>query len=177
MQHNKTVLVMAVVAGLLALSAFVPMIGLTSSAWTCGQYQCVSEGRMTGGGVLDNNGAKVTLGFELHCSTAATPNNLEINWNGNSFHMETFNSVLCFMDPSSSPNPPNAPFSLLEANGWGRLNGVSGAFFFVQLYDGGEPGIGHDWATIVIYAADGTLMMNLHGYLIGGNFQAHASNK
>ncbi len=184
MQHSKTTLMMAVVAGLLALSAFVPMLGQTSNAWSCPPYQCITNGRMTGGPVLSltstnysSISSKLTMGFELHCSTAASPNNLEINWGGNSFHLESYEYVQCFNDNSTLPNPPSAPFNLLEANGHGRLNGVPGAFVFVQLFDGGEPGTANDWATVVIYAANGTLVMNVHGPLIGGNIQAHYSNK
>ena len=177
LQHSKKTFLLATIATLLALTAFVPAITLSSNAWTCQEFQCISTGRMAGGGVLANGGDKVTLGFELHCSAAATPNNLEINWGKNQFHLESYNYANCFNDTSSLPNPPKAPFNLLEANGYGRLNGVSGAFVFVQLFDGGEPGVGTDWATIVIYAANGTLVMNVHELLIGGNFQAHTSNK
>ena len=177
LSHTKRTLLLATIATLFALSAVVPIIGLTSNAWTCEEFQCITTGRMTGGGVLANSGNTVTLGFELHCSTAVSPNKLEINWGGNQFHLESYNYANCFNDKSSLPNPPKAPFNLLEANGYGRLDGVSGAFVFVQLFDGGEPGVGTDWATIVIYAANGTLVMNVHEWLIGGNFQAHTSNK
>ena len=185
MQHSKTTLAMAVVAGLLALSAFVPILGQTSSAWNCETNTCIYNGRMTGGPDLSlastpysSISSKLTMGFELHCSSSVTPNNLEINWGGNHFHLESDYNVACFVDTSTPPpNPPKAPINLLEASGTGRLNGVSGAFVWVQLADGGEPGTAHDWATVVIYAANGTLVMNVHGPLIGGNIQAHYSNK
>lgn len=164
----------------------------TAYAWNCLLFPCVSEGRMTGGGflikdsgdflltlplyVMAPDGTKVTFGFELHCNIADRPNNLEVNWKGDSFHLKTWEFTQCYDDPISSPYPPSAAFDTLEGNGHGRLNGVSGAFVYVQFQDRGEPGINNDIAHIVIYDADGTLVMDVIGPVMGGDIQAHDSN-
>src|SRR5882672_5886748 len=62
------------------------------SAW-------IYPGRMTGGGSVFTTdgtevqtGDRVTHGFEIHCGaengTIPLPNNLEINWSGNRFHLD-----------------------------------------------------------------------------------------
>ena len=53
-------------------------------------------GRMTGGGSVFGKGSqRVTHGFELHCDPEVGPNNLEVNWSGNHFHMEELLTASC----------------------------------------------------------------------------------
>src|SRR5207247_193869 len=57
-------------------------------------------GRMTGGGNVSlGRGQPVTFGLELHCKKSDLPNNLEVNWSGNRFHLESLDSSLCTDNP------------------------------------------------------------------------------
>ena len=172
--RNKKLTAITMVA---LLGAIVSSFSLTSVlqqayAHTCEENGCIEEGRMTGGGRIDTD-IILTHGFELHCNPNDGPNNLEINWDkGNKFHLESVTDINCFDDPSYDPRPPTAPFNTLELSGFGRYNGESGAFVWVQLTDFGEPGK-NDWATIVIYDAEGNLLLDVTGHLDVGNHQAH----
>jgi hypothetical protein len=164
----------------IALAAIIPALFITASprtafAHSCEDDGCIEEGRMTGGGRIDTD-IILTHGFELHCNPSDSPNNLEINWDkGNRFHLESVTDINCFDDPAYNPRPPAAPFDTLELAGFGRYNGESGAFVWVQLTDFGEPGK-NDWATIVVYDAEGNLLLDVTGHLELGNHQAHKSN-
>lgn len=136
----------------------------------------VIEGFMTGGGSIGNsivNGAetRVTHGFELQCNIFKSPNNLEVNWNGNKFHLENLTSTTCFND-SISPNPPKAGFDRITGTGIGRYNGVEGAKASWRFTDAGEPGQ-DDKATIFIADANGNTVLVVSGKLDKGNQQAH----
>ena len=51
---------------------------------------------MTGGGsIFTADGTRVTHGFELHCDPNISPNKLEVNFDGNSFHLEQLTYVNC----------------------------------------------------------------------------------
>lgn len=145
---------------------------LTSIAAAC----VITEGRMTGGGSVFNGTLRVTHGFELHCDTSDLPNNLEVNWAGNSFHLDTLTQVACYDDPAISPNPPSAPFDTYYGQGIGSYNGVPGAFAMWIFTDAGEPGTS-DTATIKIWDVHGTQVLNVTNNLDKGNQQAHKDNK
>ncbi|GEM_PF-1597043 len=130
-------------------------------------------GRMTGGGsVFTADGMRVTHGFELHCDYTDLPNNLEVNWKGNRFHMETLTSATCTDDPTIAPDPPPAGFDTYHGTGAGRYNGASGATAEWTFTDAGEPGK-YDHAEITIKDADGNVVLYVSGYLHFGNHQAH----
>jgi len=136
-------------------------------------------GRMTGGGsVFTAGGVRVTHGFELHCifppgSDPIEPNNLEINWEGNQFHLETLTQGECTDDPNIDQTPPVAPLDTYDGAGFGRYNGVPGAFADWILVDAGEPGTS-DTFTLTIVDADGNVVLNVAtANLTFGNHQAH----
>ena len=137
--------------------------------------KCVSpaealKGRMTGGGsVFTPLGQRVTHGFELHCDISL-PNNLEINWGGNRFHLTLLNSATCKDDPLISEGQPVAGFDTFVGSGIGRLNGAGGATIDFNLTDAGEPGKGADLAT---FSINGGATLAVSGLLDRGNHQAH----
>lgn len=159
---------------------------------------CVFSGFMTGGGKFnsDINNAPppapllplVVHGFILHCNSSMSPNNLEINWKDpatgaeHQFHLENLIASHCEFNPAvGSPNPPTANFNTWVGNGTGRLDGKEGAFIYAIFTDQGQPagtqaGGPGDWSTIVIYAPDGSLVLNLSDSLFGGAQQAHMCN-
>ena len=138
---------------------------------------------MTGGGSVFRDGdgvqvtwegpkqGRVTHGFELRCDNR--PNTLQINWDGNHFHLEQLTSALCTDSPLITPNPPDADFDTFTGAGNGRYNGVSGATAEWVFTDAGEGGSG-DTATITIWDADGDEVLNVSGFLTFGNHQAHS---
>jgi len=138
------------------------------------------DGRMTGGGKFDCGEAAfdVTHGFELHCDPRDVPNNLEINWPDNRFHLTTLTDATCINDPSFSPNPPAAPFNTYVGEGTGKLNGVSGAEVYFTMTDHGEPGVGRDTIKVKIVDAAGNTVLDCPTVTLeGGNQQAHPDNK
>lgn len=146
----------------------------TNRVDVCGGTTPTSRpGRMTGGGsVFTSDGTRVTHGFELHCNSANMPNNLEVNWAGNRFHLDTLTAVFCSNDPSFRPNPPDAGFNTLQGSGTGTYNGVPGATAQFTFTDAGEPGT-KDSAQIVIKEGT-TTVLTVAGHLDHGNQQAHA---
>lgn len=144
-------------------------------------------GRITGGGVQFNEaGARITKGFTLHCDIKLS-NNLEINWprdgeNGmkdaNNWHItRPLGTAECIDDPNINHGQPAAPFDIFIGTGFGKLNGVEGAYIEFTLIDRGEPGK-NDSAAIKIWAPgadpetdDPVLVVD--SYLKGGNFQVH----
>lgn len=136
------------------------------------------NGRMTGGGKMaDDFGGSVTHGFELHCTIKDTPNNLEVNWGGNSFHLDTLTKGICYDDDSISEGKPVAGMDTYSGSGTGTLNGVPGASVEFTFTDAGEPGAGNDTASIVIKDASDTTVLSVNDKLIKGNHQAHTSNE
>jgi hypothetical protein len=138
---------------------------------------------MTGGGSVFREGdgvevvtqgpkiGRVTHGFELRCDNR--PNTLEINWDGNRFHLEQLLSGVCTDSPLITPNPPDAQFDTYTGSGNGRYNGESGAYAEWVFTDAGEGGSG-DTATITIWF-NGAIVMEVSGYLTFGNHQAHSN--
>lgn len=148
-------------------TALIPVL-----AHPCPTGGCPLEGRMTGGGRL-NEEIIVTHGFELHCDPNDDPNNLEINWDGgNHFHLEGLTEVRCVDDPTIEPQPPNAGFDRYEAFGFGKLNGVDGVQIYFELTDAGEPGT-NDTAFWVIRDTGGNIVLIADADLEVGNHQAH----
>src|ERR1035441_4200972 len=68
-------------------------------------------GRMTGGGSIISNGLRVTHGFNLNCDATQSPERLEVNWGGNSFHLEQLNTAFCSNNPSLNAGNPSATFN------------------------------------------------------------------
>jgi hypothetical protein len=133
-------------------------------------------GRMTGGGsVFTEDGMRVTHGFELHCDIDAGPNNLQVNFDRNSFHLEQVTAVNCYDDPRLDPLPRPAPFDSLVGEGIGRFNGQSGYRIWFKLTDAGEPGTS-DFAQLEIRDPEGRLVLFVAGNLHNGNQQAHPEN-
>lgn len=134
------------------------------------------DGRMTGGGSVfteDKKPIRVTHGFELHCDTSDTPNNLEVNWGkGNKFHLDTLKSAICYDDTKIEPNPPRAGFDTYVGSGVGSYNGVAGANAEWTFTDAGEPGK-NDLASITIKDASNNVVLVVKGLLNNGNQQAH----
>jgi len=132
-------------------------------------------GRMTGGGVLIGNGGvevRVTHGFELYCSPELNPQNLEINFGGNHFHLENVTESYCFDNPNLNQHPPAAPIDTLVLLGTGRYNNVDGARIGIIFTDGGEPGT-LDTGTILLIDPNGNTVLDFTSNLTGGNHQAH----
>ena len=133
-------------------------------------------GRMTGGGSVFKGDLRITHGFELYCQAETGPiigpNNLEINFAGNSFHLEELTVGDCSLGPD--PKPPDAPISIYNGRGNGRYNGVSGYLISFRLVDAGEPGV-NDTASYTILTPDGlTEVLHVDDTLLTfGNQQAH----
>ncbi|MBC7730040.1 MAG: hypothetical protein H7242_21025, partial [Microbacteriaceae bacterium] len=134
-------------------------------------------GRMTGGGsIFTEVGTRVTHGFELHCDIDIVPNNLEVNWDRNNFHLDALTSVFCYDDPALNPLPRPAPFDTLVGVGTGTLNGKAGYTVRFTFTDNGEPG--HtDFAQIEILDPQGKRVLFVADNLHNGNQQAHPENK
>ena len=136
---------------------------------------CEATGRMTGGGnQITVAGVKVTRGFTIHCDIVLS-NNVEVNWEGNQFHLDKpLDAAECIDDPAVAPEPPPAPFDTFIGDGTGRLNGVDGAKIHFTFVDTGEPGGKNDKAAIRITSASGTVVLDVPlTVLTGGNVQAH----
>lgn len=128
-------------------------------------------GRMTGGGSVFMGDVRFTHGFELHCDPNDLPNNLEVNWPDNRFHLTSLTSVVCIDDPALHPLPRKAGFDTYIATGVGLWNGQPGATIDFVFTDDGEPGK-NDHATMTITPPGGS-PVTVDGYLYKGNHQAH----
>jgi hypothetical protein len=141
------------------------------------------QGRMTGGGSCLTGtsdvpaGVRVTHGFELHCDATDEPNNLQINWGGNRFHLESLDpeQTFCTDDPNIDQKPPVAPLDTYVGLGTGRFNGVPGYTVDFVFTDAGEPGK-DDTLAIVITGPDGVVLDVGECPLTFGNHQAHKQN-
>ncbi len=126
----------------------------------------VVQGRFTGGGsVFTSSGQRVTHGFELHCSVSDVPNNLEINFGGDRFHLDTLTSVSCTVNPSTGT-------ATIVGTGTGSFNGTSGYTIQFTMTDAGEPGT-NDFASFLITSPTGAVVLNVAGTLTFGNQQFH----
>jgi hypothetical protein len=114
---------------------------------------------------------KVTHGFELHCDSNSGPNNLEVDWLGNSFHLEQLVSALCYSDgtvnePPANPNANgNGRKPILDVyygEGYGRYNGQCGAHAQWVMDDNGEPGKADQIVALVITNSTGDLVLNIN---------------
>lgn len=139
-------------------------------------------GRMTGGGsVFTVNDVRVTRGFEIHCDLRK-PNNIEVNWPGNKFHMTELTSAVCTDTVVVQAPPQSSPFDTFQGTGAGKLNNQPGGHIQFVFVDAGEPGTS-DTAWIKVYDADDNLVLyvpgaaNVPGYLQYGNLQTHKDNK
>ena len=140
-------------------------------------------GRMTGGGsVFTFDDVRVTRGFEIHCDLRE-PNNIEVNWPGNKFHMSELTSAVCTDSPAVGQAPPkSAPFDTFIGTGDGKLNNRPGARIEFVFVDAGEPGTS-DTATIKVFDKNNNLVLdvpgdpNIPGFLHNGNLQTHKDNK
>lgn len=146
-------------------------------------------------GKNDSPAFKVTHGFELHCTTTQTPNNLEVNWNGNKFHLEKLTKVTCIDNENIAPHPPKSPPStnidVYIGEGKGRYNGVCGATAEWIFTDAGEPGKNDKIFKLVIKNALGATVLSINAGatldandpVVGGlnlevgNHQFHQHNK
>ena len=137
----------------------------------------IGEGRFTGGGFQIAGDVRITRGFTIHCDLLLS-NNLEINWNGNKFHMtEHTTTVRCFDNPAVDQRPPAAPVDTIVGTGTGRYNGVDGYTIEFTLVDAGEPGTA-DRAALRITGPGGVVLdvgVWPDGPILldGGNIQAH----
>lgn len=129
--------------------------------------------RMTGGGsVFTAAGERVTHGFALRCDFTQSPQRLEVNWDGNRFHLLDLDAAFCSDSPTINPNPPDAQFDTYVGEGTGRYNGIAGASATWTFTDAGEPGTA-DTMTIEIKDANGMTVLVASGNLNKGNHQAH----
>ena len=109
----------------------------------------------------------------LHCDTR-NPNNLQINWEGNKFHLTSLDAAACPDTDGITPNPPDALFDTFIGMGTGKLNGEPGATVSFIFTDAGEPGIA-DTAQVTIFDPDGFQVLSIEGTLTFGNHQAHSN--
>lgn len=166
-----SILVVVVMFGAGLIAATFAIAIKPAAGHTCDEVDCITEGRMTGGGRLATS-MIVTHGFELHCDVNDLPNNLQINWDGgNKFHLESLTDVRCFDSPGISAGQPRSDFDRMEGSGIGTYNGQDAARITFVLTDAGEPGK-NDFARFRINF-DGSTVLNVNGKLDVGNHQAH----
>ena len=145
--------------------------------------QVFTMGRMTGGGSINVSlggdlakPVRITHGFELYCDASKGPNNLQVNWGNERFHLDSLNSALCVDNPSINPNPPSASFDTYHGKGVGRYKKGNGPWQTATaewtFTDAGEPGKGADSMAILIKVGS-TVVLQATGILDGGNHQAH----
>jgi hypothetical protein len=126
------------------------------------------KGRFTGGGsIFTASGVRVTHGFELHCDPAQVPNNLEINFDQNRFHLSSLTTAFCFINSSG--------VAVIMGSGTGLYNGVAGYTIYFTFTDAGEPGTG-DHALYLILGPGNTTILSTGGFLDHGNQQFHAAH-
>ena len=114
----------------------------------------------------------MTHGFELHCDPRQGSNNLEVNWNGNKFHLDTPTSAVCTDDPSITPRPPAASFDTYRGTGVGHYNGTTLVTAEGVFTDAGEPG-NKETATLELEDSSGHTVLPASGSISKGNQQAH----
>ncbi|HVG98557.1 MAG TPA: hypothetical protein VNK05_16745 [Chloroflexota bacterium] len=126
-------------------------------------------GRMTGGGsVFTSAGVRVTHGLTLPCAVDGTVpggTNLEINAEGDQFHLDALTSVTCTQ---------SGAVVTLTGTGtgtWGHGGAEAAATIRFTFTDAGEPGTA-DVATYEIVAG-GQTVLTATGTLDRGNQQFH----
>ncbi len=149
------------------------MLGATAMVMAALAYACdFGPGRITGGGSFFKNGLRVTHGFELRCPKTAHPQRLQVNWDGNRFHLQELTFAACLDNTALDPRPPQS--SVLDTyfgEGVGRYNGVSGATAKWEFTDDGEPGT-NDRVSIEIRDRDGNLVLKVGEYIRCAGTQA-----
>ena len=119
-------------------------------------------GRMTGGGsVFRIDGTRVTRGFEIHCDLRE-PNNIQVNWPGNRFHLTDLTGAVCTDSPIIDQLPRSSPFDTFQGEGDGLLNGDPGARIEFVFVDAGEPG-SNDTASIQIFDQNNDQVLDVSG--------------
>ncbi|MFB5622017.1 MAG: hypothetical protein ACE5Q7_03665, partial [Candidatus Nitrosomaritimum yanchengensis] len=120
---------------------------------------------------------RLSHGFELHCNPEFLPNNLEVNWLGNSFHMTELLSATC-LDDSTPNEPPKSPhpgptLDVYVGEGNGRFNGEDGAHAEWIFTDNGEPGKKDEIIKLIIKNSNGEVVLSIKDTidLNGGNHQ------
>ena len=161
------------VSGLLANGLNGALVTFTN---TLGTTEQPGTGRFTGGGnQIMVDGVRISRGLTLHCDLLLS-NNLEVNWNGNKFHMnEHLTTLECSDDPAIIQAPPPAPLDTFRGIGEGRYNGDEGYTIEFTLQDYGEPGE-NDKAALKIYptGSPNSPVLNIPLQLLShGNLQAH----
>lgn len=157
---------------LMVLPCVFALGNMTSTTAAASNERCWMTG---GGSVFAAEGVRVTHGFVLNCDVTRGPNNLEINWGGNRFHLITLTEASCSL--AGDPKPPTAAFDTYQGSGLGYYSGEigpngPGAVATWTFTDAGEPGKG-DFAQIEISDSAGNLVLTVSGYLTKGNQQAH----
>jgi hypothetical protein len=132
----------------------------------------VGAGMDGGGCVTTSDDHRITHGFDLHCDTGDPPNSLDIDWDGNRFHLGTIERVRCSDDPAIDLEPPVAGFDTVSGTGSGRLNNEDGATAEWIFTDAGASGV-EDHAAITIRKASGEVVLDVSGTLTYGNHEAH----
>lgn len=133
-----------------------------------------ADGRMTGGGsAFTSDNVRITHGFELHCDLSE-PNRLQVNWEGNRFHMTELLSARCTDNPAFDEGQPKAGFDTFDGIGVGRYNGVDGFDITFQFVDDGEPGTSDIDRIVITDPSNGdAVVMSVGNFLDRGNHQAH----
>ena len=140
-------------------------------------------GRFTGGGkqvtinLADGSPVEVTKGFEVDCDLHTPSNNLEINWEGNQFHMTAFTAAVC--TKPGIPNPPTAPVNRIDGTGTGRFDGVDGYTVMFTLIDNGEPGKNDETGFLIFQTSNpSNVVLNVAlNFITTGNIQAHVDQQ
>lgn len=165
---------------------------LADSSWgTPPEDAEFADGRMTGGGSVFTDeddffvpaGTRITHGFQLHCDTTLTPNNLQVDIHlpdggGSRFHLEELMVALCWNDSAVEPQPPSAPFDHYFGFGVGRLDGEAGFCADWIFTDEGEPGTEDRIALLRIWDCETeefflSILLEPGHALTFGNHQAH----
>ena len=134
---------------------------------------------MTGGGSIFDTETSVdytgqtTHGMVLHCDTR-NPNKLEINWEGNIFHLTDLTGAQCPDTAGIEPNPPDGRFRHLPLAWELASSTVHRARKSCSRFtDAGEPGTA-DTGHITIWF-EGFQVFDISGPLTFGNHQAHSN--
>jgi hypothetical protein len=125
------------------------------------------EGRFTGGGsIFTASEERVTHGFELHCDPSIGPNNLEVNFGGDHFHLQSLTTAYCYKTKSGV-------FGIV-GTGTGLYDNASGYTIHFTFTDAGEPGK-NDFASYSITGPNGSVL-TASGLLQFGNQQFHPAH-
>ena len=133
---------------------------------------------VTGDGAIirrQDDTTRVTFSAALRCGPMPVrpPNNLEIQWSGNVFQLQTVTNSFCDSEGDADPGAPHgATFNTLWLTGVGSYNGASGYTIVACFTDAGEPGTDDDFS-FVLHDPGGNEVFLAGGTLVEGNLQAH----